>query len=208
MGLMIERGMRASWADRLRAAAQTGHSYATNYYDRERYEQILTVAAEMVSSLTDLSPAEIQTVWARNVGHLTPKVGVGAAIFNAEGKILLLQRPESGRWGLPVGFSEVGETPSQGIAREVREETGLIVRPIRLLGIYACQPDGLSCLHHLYNVIFCCDVEGGSLVATDEAPNADYFPRDTLPLLVAHHTRSIYDAFAARSTSWATAVFD
>ncbi|HEY8884462.1 MAG TPA: NUDIX hydrolase N-terminal domain-containing protein [Chloroflexota bacterium] len=114
---MIERGKLASWADRLRAAAQTGHSYATNHYDRERYEQILAVAAEMVSSLTNLSPTEIQTVWAR-------------------------------------------------------------------------------------------DVEGGSLVTTDEAPNADYFPRDALPLLVAHHERSIYDAFAVRSASWDGTVFD
>src|SRR5258708_10282262 len=92
----------AAWADRLQALSRTGLFYATNDYDRERNERILAIAAEMAGALMDRSPLEIQQIWSKDVGHVTPKVGVGAAIFDDTGRRLVTQRPQSGFLSLPV----------------------------------------------------------------------------------------------------------
>ena len=61
-----------------------------------------------------------------------PLVGVGAVVFDDRGRLLLIQRgtePLKGRWSLPGGLLELGETLIEGVKREVLEETGLIVEP-------------------------------------------------------------------------------
>lgn len=196
-----------AWADRLQASARTGLFFASNEYDRERYEEIVSIAAEMAGLVTGQAPVEIRSTWARDVGYVTPRVGVGAAIFDERGGLLLQKRLDSGLWALPVGFCEVGETPAEGIAREVREETGLIVRPDRLLGVYDCR-GGPWLLHHLYNVVFWCSVQGGALVPTAEAPVADYVLQGALPEIVGHHRQAIEDAFAAWNGGSPAAAFD
>jgi ADP-ribose pyrophosphatase YjhB (NUDIX family) len=195
------------WADRLQASARTGLHFSNNPYDRERYQELIAVAAEMVARLTARPPVEIEAIWARDTGYVTPRVGVGAAIFDDDGLILLQKRTDSGLWALPVGFCEVGETPAEGITREVHEETGLIVRPDRLVGVYDCR-GGPWLLHHLYNLVFWCSIQGGALTPTEEAPVAAYFTRDALPELLAHHVTAIHDAFAAQQGASAAAAFD
>jgi ADP-ribose pyrophosphatase YjhB (NUDIX family) len=203
-----EEAELAGWADRMQAIARTGLMFASNEYDRERYQRLVDLAAEMASHATGWAPTRIQTAWAADLGYVTPKVGAGAAIFDAAGRLLLARRPDSGLWALPVGFCEVGESAAETIAREVREETGLIVRPRRLLGIYHCRPDSLMVSHHLYNVVFWCDVLGGVLTTTVEAPEAGYFGRERLPALAPHHVRSIADAFRAWHDRWQGSAFD
>jgi ADP-ribose pyrophosphatase YjhB (NUDIX family) len=198
----------AGWADRLQAIARTGLMFASNGYDRERYQRLVDLAAEMASHATGWTPTRIQTAWAADLGYVTPKVGAGAAIFDAAGRLFLTRRPDSGLWALPVGFCEVGESAAETIYREVREETGLIVRPRRLLGVYHCRPDGLMVSHHLYNVVFSCDVLGGVLTTTVEAPEVGYFERERLPAVAPHHARSIADAFRAWHDGWHGSAFD
>lgn len=200
----------ARWADRLQAMARTGLFYAGNDYDRERYQQIITIAAEMAGLLTDRPALEFQTLWADDPGYITPRVGVGAAIFDDQGRILLLKRSESTRerplWGIPVGWSEVGETAAQGIVREVREETTLEVRVDRLLGVHDCR--GPLMLHHAYSLTFLCTVLSGVLTPTAEAPIGGYFGRDELPELLPHHVPMVADAFAAHLDGWTGTAFD
>ncbi len=194
------------WADRLQALSRTGLFYANNDNDRERYQHILAIAAEMASSTIKLTPVELKSLWLADPGHVTPRVGIGAVIFDESGKLLLLKRPESSYWALPVGFSEVGETPAQGIAREVREETGLVIHANRILGVYDCR--GSALLHQLYNIVFWCAVDGGELTKTAEAPDHGYFDRAMLPALLPHHCRSVADAFAAWHDGWSETAFD
>jgi ADP-ribose pyrophosphatase YjhB (NUDIX family) len=198
----------ASWVDRLQALARTGLYYTDSDYDRERYQRILDISAEMAGQVAGVTPLELQSNWVREAGYVTPKVGVGAAIFDNGNGLLLIKRPDSGLWGLPVGWSEVGETAARGIAREVREETGLLVRPQRVLGIYDSRLGGSSSLHHFYNIVFGCTVEGGALVKTAEALDVGYFPRDALPPLVRHHTPCILDAFESQERGWTEARFE
>jgi ADP-ribose pyrophosphatase YjhB (NUDIX family) len=206
-GKRSDTDLLRGWADRLQASARTGLHFAGNDYDRERYHELIAIAAEMAARLTARPSVEIEAIWARDTGYVTPRVGVGAAIFNDDGQILLQKRTDSGLWALPVGFCEVGETPAEGIAREVHEETGLIVRPDRLIGVYDCR-GGPWLLHHLYNIVFWCSIQGGALTPTDEAPVSEYFPPTDLPVLLDHHSQAIADAFSAQQGGCLMAAYD
>src|SRR3989442_14998608 len=99
--------------------------------------------------------------------------GVSAIIVTPEGA-LLQRRSDNGLWGLPGGGVEPGESVSEAIIREVREETGLEVAPVRLVGVYSAPalgqvvtyPDG-NVIHYV-SASFECRIVGGALPGGDE----------------------------------------
>ncbi|MGH7002142.1 MAG: NUDIX domain-containing protein, partial [Stellaceae bacterium] len=104
----------------------------------------------------------------------------GAIVFNARDELLMIQRT-SGRWWYPTGFCEVGVSPAENVAREVREETGLRVTPLRLMGLTDSQKLG-SPMRHIYSALFYCRLDGGELKPHPlEALAAGFFPLDGLP---------------------------
>ena len=118
--------------------------------------------------------------------------GVAAVIFDGDG-VLLQRRDDNGKWGLPGGGVEPGESVRAAIVREVREETGLEVEPLRLIGVYSdpanhqivTYPDG-NVIHYVSSV-FECAVRGGRRTCGDESLELEYFaphalPEDTLPI--------------------------
>lgn len=120
-----------------------------------------------------------------HVGHtLIMMPTVAAIVRNAVGEVLLHQRSDDGRWGLPGGAIEPGEEPAQAVIREVYEETGLRVVPERLVGIYGgyihVYPNGDQA--GMANMTFACQVIGGVLrLDGDESLDLRYFPPDALP---------------------------
>ncbi|HTT62967.1 MAG TPA: NUDIX hydrolase [Bryobacteraceae bacterium] len=113
-----------------------------------------------------------------------PVLGVGALIFH-RGRILLVERgkePLKGYWSLPGGVLETGETLEQGIIREVREETGLEVKPLKVLEIFErIMRDAHGAAEYHYVLIdYICRVTGGSLRAADDASRAAWVPRNLL----------------------------
>jgi len=112
--------------------------------------------------------------------------GVAAVIFQDE-RVLLQRRDDNGRWGLPGGSVEPGESVRTAVIREVREETGLDVEPLRLIGVYSdpanhqiiTYPDG-NVIHYVSSV-FECAVRGGTLTCCDESLELAFFPPDALP---------------------------
>jgi ADP-ribose pyrophosphatase YjhB (NUDIX family) len=132
--------------------------------------------------------------------HLRP--GVAAVIRNEAGHILLQRRSDNGLWGLPGGSVEIGESLRDAIAREVREETGLTVEVVRLIGVYsdpAIQvvryPDG-NVVHYISS-LFACRILAGRLQTCDETLDLRFFDPSRLPedLLPMHRVR-IQDAMA------------
>jgi ADP-ribose pyrophosphatase YjhB (NUDIX family) len=182
----------AIWIQQLRAIAQTGLAFDPHTYDRERYEAMLDLAAAMASAMNgnaslDLALAEqFAARWRADVvpgvpGYVTPKVGIGAVVFNARDEILLIKRPEGG-WLFPTGWADIGLSPAQVAAKEVREETGLLVTPQRVMGIYdsARWRDDLN--PHFYSIVFYCRLDGGELRPHPvETRGAGFFARDALP---------------------------
>ena len=73
-----------TWARSLQAIAQSGLSYDPNPFDAERYEQIRTVAAEILANHTDHEIDTIVDYFLKEVGHTTPKIGYRGAVFNTE----------------------------------------------------------------------------------------------------------------------------
>ena len=138
---------------------------------------------------------------------MTIRPGVGAVIFDGA-RVLLQRRDDNGRWGLPGGAVEPGESVREALVREVREETGLEVEPLRLVGVYsdpALQvvryPDGN--VWHYVNVCFECVVRGGRLTTCDETLALAWTALDALPpTLLPNHRIRIRDARARRVAAY------
>jgi 8-oxo-dGTP pyrophosphatase MutT (NUDIX family) len=136
---------------------------------------------------------------------LAVRASVAAVIFDRRGRILLQQRSDGGQWGLPGGGVEIGESVAEAVIREVHEETGLRVKPRRIVGVYsnpALQvvryPDGN--VWHYITTCFECTVLGGTLTTCDETLALEYFPPGRLPrTLLRNHRIRIRDARARRA---------
>ena len=199
----------ANWADQVRSIARTGLHYSEGPYDRERYERLLAIAAEMASAATrDLPTAPFLAEWRAEGGYVTPKVGVSAVVCDPSGRILLLKRPDTGLWALPAGWAESGSTAAANVVREVAEEVGLSVRVEGLLGVYDSRLNGSRQLYHFYDVVFRCAILGGEARPTPEALEVGYFSPDALPDVAPTHRRPIADAFAWRAGELRDAAFE
>jgi ADP-ribose pyrophosphatase YjhB (NUDIX family) len=102
----------------------------------------------------------------------TPLVGVGAVIVEAE-RVLLVRRgtePLKGHWSLPGGLLEVGESLTEGVKREVREETGLVVEPVELIDLIdKIHRENNRVRYHYVIADYLCSVTGGQLLAASDA---------------------------------------
>jgi ADP-ribose pyrophosphatase YjhB (NUDIX family) len=163
-----------SLLDELQALARTGLHYTENPYDRERYERLLAIVARYYGLALDLPPQEVRRRLGRELGYITPKVGAEAAVFDAEGRILLVRRADDGLWCLPCGWVEPSESPAEAAVREAREETGLAVRVRRLVDVFTRKPHVGFGPHAAVAVVYLCDVEDGTLRGSHEAPEVGY----------------------------------
>ena len=124
---------------------------------------------------------------------LTPLLAVDAVIFFQEG-IVLIKRdrpPFEGSYALPGGFVEVGETVEAAVVREAREETGLAIELLGLVGIYS-NPDR-DPRGHVVSAAFLAR-GSGDLAAGSDARSAQVFPLQSLPSLAFDHDKIISDA--------------
>jgi len=121
------------------------------------------------------------------------------AVVERDGAILLVRRgryPFEGMQALPGGFVEAGETVEEAVVREVREETGLRTRVVRLLGVYSDperDPRG-----HTVSVVFELSVAGGKVAGGDDAAEAAFFDMGRLPPLAFDHQQVVSDYIKAR----------
>ena len=133
---------------------------------------------------------------------------VAAVVRDGEGKLLLQRRSANGLWGLPGGSVEIGESVTQAIIREVREETGLTIRVDRLIGVYSDPgfqvvryPDG-NVVHYVSS-LFSCTILGGCLETCDETLALQFFDPAGLPQdLVPMHRIRIADALSGRDQAF------
>ena len=108
------------WAQRLQAIAQSGLAYEPHQYDRERYEAVQEIAAEIAAQGGACDMAPVRTLFRGQAGYATPKLDVRAAVFQ-QGKILLVREREDGCWTLPGGWADVGESPAGAVDRCSRQ---------------------------------------------------------------------------------------
>jgi ADP-ribose pyrophosphatase YjhB (NUDIX family) len=172
------------WARELQAISQTGTHFATSDYDRERYQRISEIAAEIFAEQGDIEGSKIRTIFEAQSGYATPKVDVRAAVFR-DGKILLVQERSDGLWTLPGGWADVNDSPSEAVQKEVLQESGFRARTERLLAVFdrAKHPHDPPFPFHIYKMFFLCKIEGGEATPSPETSNVDFFGLETLPPL-------------------------
>ena len=185
------------WSEALAGIARTGLGFTDNQFEAERYEEILAIAAD-IRAATDagdqagaVAGAEAaRNQWLRSVGssvagYVTPKVAIGAVVGDDEGRLLLIQRADSGVWLYPTGWADVGYSPSEVAVKEVREETGIRCEVVRPLAIIDGLRAGFSRIP-LYSLVFHCRAVGGELAAhPQECLDVGWFHEHELPTPLA-----------------------
>ena len=192
-----------SLLDQIQHIARNGLNYAQNSYDRERYEKLLSLTAESYADLVDQPAEKIRELFLAEAGHITPKIGADAAIFNERGEILLMERVDGSGWCLPCGWVEAQERPWETAVREVWEETGLVVEVKQLVGVFTRMPSQKFGPHTIVAVVHLCKVVGGELTLSHEGLDLRYWPIDEMFNWHGIHekyARAAYVAWQAEGT--------
>ena len=202
------------WSEALSAVARTGLGFTESLYERERFEEVLKVAAAMRAAAGHpLPPDGLVEEWMRSVGdgvagYVTPKVAVGAVVGNDRNELLLVRRADSGVWLYPTGWADVGYSASEVAVKEVWEETGIEIEPVRLLAVLDGMRLGFTRIP-LYSVVFHCRALGGTLKAHPlECLDVGWFAEDALPSPLAGVDRWGRAAFAAIRDEAVEVLFD
>ncbi|HEY1011693.1 MAG TPA: NUDIX hydrolase N-terminal domain-containing protein [Herpetosiphonaceae bacterium] len=161
--------------EELRVHAANGLHYANNHYDRERYGRLLELASGAYADLLELPAAEVRRRFGAELGTVTPKVGANAAIFDGEGRILLVRRADNERWCLPCGWMEPDETIAETAVRETWEEAGLRVAVRQLVDVISHLPGPDMGPHTFVSVVYLCEVTGGEVRGSHEGEELAYW---------------------------------
>ena len=180
---MASDGRWLDWVRRLRSTAQSGTTYAQTPFERDRWESVRRIAAEMAGVAEGVEPEALAQGFAAEAGHATPKVDVRGIVFRDD-KLLLVRGLDDALWTPPGGWAEVGERPSEAVEKEVREESGYLVRAVKLLAVHDRDLRHRSRWPtHAYKLFFRCEL----LAEEPEAPRPDetdavgFFGEDELP---------------------------
>ena len=194
------------WAIELQSLAQAGLTYGKDVYDRERYERIREISAEIISHMTDIPLKKVKDLFCNENGYQTPKLDTRAAIFE-NGKILLV-REKSGKWSLPGGWCDVNVSVGENTVKEVKEESGLDVVADRIIAVQDRAKHNLPVYPYgVCKVFVQCSVIGGQFEKNIETTECRYFPVDKLPALATEKNneeqiKMCFDAYC--SEDWKT----
>lgn len=170
------------WAVELQSLAQAGLFYCKDKYERERYDRVREISAEMLSCKTEIPLEKVKDLFCSDVGYQTPKIDTRAAIFK-EDKILLVHE-DNGTWALPGGWVDVNVSVMVNTIKEVKEEAGLDVTVKRIIAVQDREKHNLPIYAYKVCEIFLqCEVTGGSFVPNIETTGFAYFGVDERPCL-------------------------
>jgi ADP-ribose pyrophosphatase YjhB (NUDIX family) len=181
---MNEQMRWLEWSRRLQSLAQNGLTYCKDPYDEQRYNELRTIAAEIMAAGAGLpESASVLERFKFEEGYATPKIDIRAAVFKDE-KILLVKERSDGLWTLPGGWADVGESPSLAAVREVKEESGFDVAVKKLAAVYDRDKHNQPPIqHHVYKIFFLCELRGGAAAESVETSGVDFFSEGKLPPL-------------------------
>ncbi|HUB80341.1 MAG TPA: NUDIX hydrolase [Bryobacteraceae bacterium] len=199
-----------SIARRIQAISQTGLAYAQSGYDLERYRELSEIAAALMAGPDPTNVALARRLFAAEAGYATPKVDVRAAVFQ-DNRLLLVRESEDGCWTFPGGWAEVGESAAESAEREVREESGYLVKAVKLLACWDRNKHAHPAIpFHAYKFLFLCEILGGAPAVSTETTEVGFFAEDEIPPLSTTRTlaEQVGFAFASRRDPAAPTVFD
>jgi ADP-ribose pyrophosphatase YjhB (NUDIX family) len=177
---------RPAWlriGERVQAIAQTGLAYARDPYDRERYEELRRIAVELLAEGLGAPLDEVRVALASGLGYPTPKVDVRAVVFRSD-ELLLVRERRAGRWTLPGGWADVGDSPGTAAERETLEESGFRVRATKLVALLdKARHEHPPSADYTYKVLVGCSLLGGEPATSHEIDAVSFFGRAAVPEL-------------------------
>lgn len=170
---------------KLKALADTGLVYSTDDYNKERYTEIQHIAIDLMAQASGNTTESLQAMFAPVTDYPTVKTDVRALILSDDKKQVLLARESAdGKWSLPGGWADVGDSPKETAEKEAWEETGLTVKATQLLAVFdkrfhphPPQP------FYVYKMVFLCEKVSGELKEGFDLLDVGYFDIDNLPEL-------------------------
>ena len=197
------------WAIELQSLAQAGLTYGKDIFDRERYERIREISAEIMAYKTDIPVQKVKDLFCNETGYQTPKLDTRAAIFQ-NGKILLVKE-NSGKWSLPGGWVDVNVSVKENTIKEVKEEAGLDVTADKVIAIQDRSKHNLPVYAYgVCKIFVLCTIIGGAFKENIETTGFAYFSENELPELATEknneeQVKMFFEAY--RTKNWST-LFD
>ena len=208
--------MESSWlsyAKRIQSIADTGMTFATDDFDKERYQELADIGNKMLAELGNVPIERIENLLGDlGNGYATPKVDVRGAVVN-NNKILLVREKTDGLWALPGGYADSGLSASQNVKKEISEEAQIDVTVTSLYAIkHKAQHDYAPDVREFYKLFFLCKQNDERVMATPgmEVSDVDFFSFSQLPPLSTGRVNrdDIETAFAASAGKLAKVLFD
>ena len=186
--------------DEIQAIARTGLNFTTDPYVRAHYTRLLELATTFYGHALVVPPASVRARLQGELGCITPKVGADAAIFDEQGQMLLVERADDRRWGLPAGWVEPNEPPSNTVVREAREEIGLHIEPVQLVDVIFRPASAEGSPHAVVSVVYLCQIRSGEITPSHEVISARYWRISEVPAWHQNHAQLAAAAHAAWRT--------
>ena len=168
------------WAKELQFLSQCALAYCKDKYDIERFERIREISAEMAASIADLPVEKVKDLFCADAGYQTAKMDTRAAVYR-NGKLLLVQEAD-GSWTLPGGWLDYDRTVRENTIKEVREEAGMQVRPLRLIALH--EHNHRNPTRYTFNIcsaFVLCKYLSGEFKPNLETVACGFFGPDELP---------------------------
>lgn len=184
---MIDKSINwLKWVSEIEAIAQSGLTYSSNEFDKERYIRLREIISELAAHCSENKLNDVINIFSLEKGYATPKIDVRAFILK-EDKLLLVKERSDGLWTLPGGWADVNESPSEAVMRETKEETGYDVSALKLLALWdKLKHDHPPQWPHAYKCFFHCEIRSGEPVENLEIAEQCFFDLDNLPPLSTH----------------------
>jgi len=197
------------WAREIFSLSQSGLTYSGNQYDIERYKRLQEITAEMISCQSEMAKESVLESFSMQAGYITPKVDVRGAVVQ-DGKILLIQEREDGRWAMPGGWADLGNSPASVAEREVWEESGYRVKAEKVVAVIDANRVEPFEFYHAYKIIFLCRLLDGESRTSHETLAVEFFDPNHLPPLSMYRTNEdmLKEVFAHIENPNRPAAFD
>ncbi|MFO1258907.1 MAG: NUDIX hydrolase [Gammaproteobacteria bacterium] len=174
------------WITSIQALGQIGLTFTQGPFDRERYEALLNIAAQMGSYASKQGFSDLKDHFQAEKGYATPKVDVRGAVFQDDAILLVKERADQ-LWTLPGGWADVNLTPRESVEKEIEEEAGYKSKAVKLLALFdKSKHDHPPQWPYVYKCFFHCEIIGGKGQSGLETSEVGFFKRDELPPLSTH----------------------
>lgn len=169
---------------KLKAIADVGLLYCNNEYDKERYTAVQNICFDLLNITAEQTIEDLKISFPSVKDYPTPKVDIRGLLLSSDKKILLIKESVDGKWSLPGGWADIGETPKEVVIKEFKEETGLDVIPKSLLAVFdkkmhAHPPQPF----YVYKIIFYCEATSSNINKGFDVLDLQYFDLENLPPL-------------------------